>query len=407
MENTLETLIREEIAQRGPMSFACFMALALYHPTFGYYSGGGEGREPVGWSGDFFTSGDVHPLWGWCVARQLHEMWKLLDQPKRFHVIEPGAGRGLLASDVWAYALHDAPKWADALRYMLVERGPADSPLGTARRARLSAALTRLGAPEHATRWVSSVAEIGASDAYGCVVANELVDALPVHIVQAHGGVLSEVYVGVASGSSERLIERIGPLSRPELADYLDHFHIPWREYPDGWRAEICLEATTWMHEIAGIFASGFTLVIDYGDTARRLYTRDRRRGTLAAYREHQLVERPLAHPGRQDLTAHVNFSALIEAGRAAGLTLAGITSQRAFLEHLGIHAEAETRATQLYPFADSERHTDRGQTDHLRRSAFRTAVATLLQDGGLGGFRVLILHRGVPGARHRLAGLG
>ncbi len=407
MEITLETLIREEIAQRGAMSFARFMALALYHPTFGYYSGGGEGREPVGWSGDYFTSVDVHPLWGWCVARQLHEMWKLLDQPKPFHVIEPGAGRGLLASEVWTYALRDAPDWADALRYTLVERTPAESPLGTARRARLDAALTRLGAPEHATRWVSSVDESGAAGSCGCVVANEVVDALPVHIVQVQQGTLAEVYVDVAGGSSARLIEQVGPLSRPELTDYLDHFRIPWREYPDGWRAEVCLEATRWMSEIAGIFARGFTLIIDYGDTARRLYTRDRRRGTLAAYREHQVVERPLAHPGHQDLTAHVNFSALIEAGRAAGLTLAGIISQRAFLEHLGIHAEAETRAARLYPFADGERHTDRGQTDYLRRSAFRTAVATLLQDGGLGGFRVLILHRGVPGARHRLTGLG
>jgi SAM-dependent MidA family methyltransferase len=144
----------------------------------------------------------------------------------------------------------------------------------------------------------------------------------------------------------------------------------------------------------------GAVIIIDYGDRARALYTRDRRRGTLAAYAQHRLVEQPLAHPGQQDLTGHVNFSALIEAGRAAGLRLAGLTTQRDILLRLGIQRDAEERAVARYPYADSERHTDRGQRDHLRRAALRNAIATLLRPEGLGGFRVLVLHRGIPHAR-------
>jgi SAM-dependent MidA family methyltransferase len=402
-ENALEAEIRAEIARGGPLPFARFMALALYHPTLGYYCGGSAGREPVGWSGDYFTSGDVHPLWGWCIARQLHQMWDLLGRPDPFSVVEPGAGRGLLARAVWAYALEHAPAWAATLRYTLVERLPPDAPLRTQREAALGTALAALGAPAGATRWVAHLEEAAPPGAAGCVVANELVDALPVHIVEAHEGSLREVYVDAAPG---RLVERLGPLSRPELAGYLDHFGVPWRGYFDGWRAEICLEAANWMRAVAGALARGFTLIIDYGATARQLYTRDRRRGTLAVYARHQLGERPLARPGEQDLTAHVNFTALREAGRVAGLLTAGFTTQRAFLERLDIRQEAEARAARLYPAADTGRASDRGQADYLRRAALRSAVATLRDPTGLGGFRVLVQHRGVPGAGRRLLGL-
>lgn len=402
-ENPLETHIRDTVAREGPLPFARFMALALYHPTLGYYSGGGQAREPIGWSGDYFTSGDVHPLWGWCIARQLHEMWMLLDRPATFSVVEPGAGRGLLAREVWAYALERAPDWAKSLRYTLIDRAPAGSPLRVRREAALAAALATLNAPPDAIRWSGALEDAAPPGSAGCVVANELVDALPMHIVEVSDGALREVYVDATPG---RLVEWLGPLSHPDLAGYLDHYHIPWRDYPAGWRAEICLDAAGWMRTAAHVHARGFVLILDYGDTARRLYTRDRRRGTLAVYARHQLGERPLANPGQQDLTAHVNFSALSEAGRTLGLRTAGFTTQRDLLQRLGIHAETEARAARLYPAADTARHTDQGQMDYLRRAALRNAVATLLNPQGLGGFKVLLQHRGVPGARRHLTGV-
>lgn len=393
----LDEIIREEIGREGPITFARFMELALYHPDYGYYSGGGVGREPVGWSGDFFTSGDVSPLWGWAIARQLHLMWQALGSPARFDVIEPGAGRGLLAASVWRYALALDERWAAALRYTLVDRAAPGSPLRAQREARLAAELAEIPAPPDAVRWAPSLAE-AASDGpiTGCIVSNELADALPVHLLEARGGHLAEVYVALEP-QTRQLVEQLAAPSSQRVADYLDAYAVPWRTYPDGWRAEVCPAAEDWMREVAASLGEGFALTLDYGASARRLYTLDRRRGTLMVYTRHRLGERPLAHPGQQDLTAHVNFSALARAGAEAGLRLTRYTSQAALLTALGVREQAEELEARLFPFAESERHTDRGQADYLRRAALLNALATLLNPHGLGGFRALIQQRGVP----------
>ncbi len=400
----MEDLIREEITREGPMTFARFMALALYHPTLGYYSGGGAGREPLGWGGDYFTSGDLHPLWGWSLARQIHQIWELLGRPPRFDVAEPGAGRGLLAREIWRYARERAPDWSAALRYTLVDRAAPDSPLRAKREARLASELHALDVPPGATCWVRSLDEaFGPRGLTGVVVSNELVDALPVHVLQVRQGRLWELYVALRDG---RLIPGLDDPSTPELEAYLDRYRIPWRDYPEGWQCEVCLLAPPWMESVGHVIGRGFVLTIDYGDTARRLYTRDRYRGTLAAYARHQLGDDPLAQPGRQDLTAHVNFTALVEAGRSQGLRLARMITQREFLLNLGIRDEAEALGRTLYPAADTERSTDRGQADHLRRMTLRNAVAALTDPRGLGSFQVLIQQRGVPGAARQLLGL-
>jgi SAM-dependent MidA family methyltransferase len=404
----LEEFIREEIRRAGPLTFARYMELALYHPTLGYYAGGGGGREPIGWAGDFFTSGDVSPLWGWAIARQLHQMWELMGRPARFDVVEPGGGRGLLAASVWRYAVALDEDWAAALRYTLLDRAPADSPLRAARQLRLDEELARIPAPTDGVRWLGDLTAVtgGRERAItGCVVSNELVDALPVHVVEKRDGALVEIYVAFAP-DGERLVEWLDAPSSERVAGYLDRYGVHWRDYPDGWRAEVCLAAEDWMGEVAEALGRGFILTVDYGDTARRLYTRDRRRGTLIGYARHQLSERPLANPGAQDITAHVNFTALARAGREHGLRVVGLTTQAALLTALGVREEAEALAARLFPHADSERHTDRGQAEYLRRATLRNAVATLLNPHGLGGFRVLIQQRGVSGAGRALLGL-
>ena len=404
----LEDLFRDEIRRDGPLTFARYMELALYHPALGYYAGGGVGREPVGWSGDFFTSGDVSPLWGWAIARQLHQMWELLGRPPRFEVVEPGAGRGLLAASVWRYAVALDPAWAAALRYTLLDRAPAGSPLRAARAQRLAQELARIPAPAEGVRWLGDLAEVTGGQAgtlTGCVVSNELVDALPVHVVEARGGALAEVYVTL-SADGQGLEERLDAPSSARVANYLDRASVPWRRYPNGWRAEVCLAAEDWMDTAADALGRGFVMTVDYGDTARRLYTPDRRHGTLLAYTHHRLSERPLVNPGSQDLTAHVNFSALARAGRARGLRAGRLTTQAAFLRGLGLREEAEALARRLFPYAESERHTDRGQADYLRRAALLNAVATLLDPNGLGGFRVLVQWRGGSGYSRALLGL-
>lgn len=408
----LSQILADDIMSNGPITFAHFMAAALYHPTLGYYAGGGAGREPVGWEGDYFTSGDLHPLWGESIARQLRQMWELLGRPARFDVVEPGAGRGLLARDVWEWASREAPDFAAALHYTLADRAPKGSPLRTARETRLANELARLNLPGGAVRWADDLADAlpasginGNNGVTGCIVSNELADALPVHIVEQRGGALLEIYVDVDANTG-RFVERAGPPSTPEVAAYLDDYRIPWRSFPDGWRAEICLDARDWMRRIAAGVQRGFVLTIDYGDTARRLYTRDRRRGTLAVYSQHQFGERPLAHPGAQDLTAHVNFSALIQTGRENGLRLAGLTTQAAFLTALGFREQMEALSVQHMPAIGRGGIATDSQLDYLRRISQRNALNVLLNPAGLGGFNVLIQQRGVPGASRALIGL-
>ena len=391
--NELGEIIREEIGARGPMTFARYMELALYHPALGYYAGGAEGREPLGWSGDYFTSGDVSPLWGWAMARRLRRMWEMLDQPDAFVVVEPGGGRGLLARDVWRYALSENQGWAGALRYVVLDRAPEESALRATRQERIKGELARLGAPQGSVRWAASWDEAAPEPLVGCVISNELFDALPVHVVEARGGELLEVYVA-EDGRTGALVEELGEPSSEAVAGYLDEYRVPWRGYGDGWRAEVCLAAGRELGEMASRLARGFLLTVDYGATARRLYTRERRRGTLAVYARHQCLDRPLDAPGTRDLTAHVNFSALARAGTAAGLCVTEYTTQAAFLTELGVRKEIAARGTRLYPAADSERHTDRGQADLLRRRSFEAAARALFDAHGLGGFRVLTQRR-------------
>jgi SAM-dependent MidA family methyltransferase len=375
------------------------MELALYHPEQGYYAGGGSGREPVGWAGDFFTSGDASPLWGWAIARQLHQMWQALGRPPRFDVIEPGAGRGLLAAAVWRYALALDERWAATLRYTLVDRATPGSPLRATREARLAAELAAIPAPSDAVRWAADLTQAtSGAPITGCIVSNELVDALPVHRVEARGGRLSEVYVTLAEGT-EQFAELLAPPSSERVGEYLDHYLVPWRTFPDGWRAEVCPAAEDWMREVAATLGDGYALTLDYGASARRLYTHDRWRGTLMAYARHRVSERQMAHPGQQDLTAHVNFSALAQVGAVAGLRVARYTTQTALLTALGVREQAEELAARLFPYAESERQTDRGQADYLRRAALRNGVATLLNPHGLGGFRALIQRRAPAGS--------
>ncbi|HLY30811.1 MAG TPA: class I SAM-dependent methyltransferase, partial [Ktedonobacterales bacterium] len=272
-------------------------------------------------------------------------------------------------------------------------------PLRRAREQALAARLAQIGAPADGARWADTLADATTPGGLvGAVIANEVADALPTHRIVKQGDDLLELYVTV--DAQGRFAEQAAPASTPALLDYLDRYAIPWQAYPDGWRAEVCLAAEAWMRELASHLARGALMIIDYGEAARRLYSRDRRHGTLIAYRQHRVVEQPLALPGQQDLTAHVNFSALVKPGRAEGLRLVELCTQAHLLTRLGIQAEVETLATRLYPYADSERHTSRGQLDYLRRASLRNAVKVLLDPEGLGGFHALTMHRGLPGLR-------
>jgi SAM-dependent MidA family methyltransferase len=350
---SLQAVLRERIAAAGAIPFAEYMDLALYHPQFGYYT---SGKPKVGWTGDFFTSAHLHPLFGACIARQLMQMWEALKRPAPFLVLEEGAGQGVLARHVQTFAREHLPALAEALRYQTAEAGqPAEVTDGSLH----------------------------------VVLSNELIDAFPVHVVQVVGKRLYEVYVAERDG---RLVEQLGEPSSAAVSGYLDRFGVPWQEFADGWSAEINLRALAWMRETAARLArGGFALTIDYGDTARRLYTWERVRGTLLCYYQHNTNEEPLARPGQQDITAHVNFSALIDEGRRVGLVRSRFTTQREFLLGWGIREEMEALRVRQFGAADTARHTDQGQADLLRVYSLRAAVNALLDPTSLGGFRVLV----------------
>jgi SAM-dependent MidA family methyltransferase len=361
----LKKLLLDMLRRTGPMTFERYMALCLYHPEFGYYA---QGRERTGAAGDYFTSSDLHPVFARLVARQAAEMWSAMGRPRPFTWVEMGAGRGLFASDFLSWSTGALPEFAAALDYVAIEPG---SP----QRQRIEARLAGRGVGNK-VRLLANLEEL--APATGCFFSNELVDAFPVSVVARTGGHLKEIYV-IAEGDD--LGEKPGPISDPAVAAYVARYA---HQLEEGHRVEVNRQAQAWMHAVAEKLTSGFVLTIDYGDRANRLFTLDRPRGTLLAYRGHIAAEDFFTAPGETDLTAHVNFSALIDAGKADGLEFAGFTTQEKFLLALG----------EANQFADVY---DPGQTE-LERLQARLKLKRLISPEGMGNiFKVLVQQRGVP----------
>jgi SAM-dependent MidA family methyltransferase len=371
----LEPVILGLVGKSGRIPFAEYMALCLYHPDYGYYA---QGRGQTGVRGDYFTSSDLHPIFARLIARQAAEMWEILGKPARFTWVEMGAGRGLFAVDFIQWIRDRRPGLFAALDYVVIEATPSAT----------AAAFDRLrsaGLDRHA-RSASAVEEL--DPVTGCFFSNELVDAFPVAVVTRQHNGLREIYVMAEDG---RLRETTGPLSESGIAAAVARYAPALEE---GARAEVSLSAARWIRAVGGQLARGFVLTIDYGDLSTWLYTPARPRGTLLAYQGHTASEDFFAAPGERDLTAHVNFSLLIDEGRAAGLESTGFTTQERFLLALGEENQ----------FADLG---DAGASEAERVRA-RLKLKTLINPetpGGMGAvFKVLVQHRGL--ASPRLSGL-
>ena len=370
MSDALRTLIGRRIRDRGPLTVAAFMEMALYHPALGYYA-----RAPrrTGRAGDFYTSVDVGPQFGALLAVQIDEMRRLhaADGTSGFDLVEAGAGNGQLARDVLDAAESAFPALHAAARLTLVETSPA---------ARAAQAET-LG--PHRDRLHAGAAALP-DRISGVIVANELLDALPTHAVTMTEDGLREVYVDADGG---RFVERAGPPSTPALGRHLDRLGVS----PEpGWRGEVNLAAVDWVRTAARRLTRGFLVLIDYGHPAPELYAGHHASGTLTTFQRH-LVDAAgtdpdrrdgpawLADPGERDITSHVDFTSVERAARDEGLDVLGFVDQTRFL--LGLGALDDPAAS-----ADT--------ADALRR---RLALKTLLAPGGLGGtHRVLMLGKGV-----------
>jgi SAM-dependent MidA family methyltransferase len=366
----LKARIIARIEADGPITFRDFMAMTLYEPGLGYYE---SERETVGRGGDYLTSPEVSSLFGAMIGRQLREMWELLGKPGRFQVVEVGAGTGRLCHDIMNWATNGAPAFAGAIDYVLVERSAAM----VARQKRM----LRDDRLSDSVRWSESLP----AGIHGCLLSNELLDAMPVHRVAVEGGVLREAYV---TWDGTRFVETLREPSTPQIEGYFRRLAMLPGE---GCRTEVNLGAPRWMTEAAEALDRGFIMTFDYGYSAEEMYAPWRTDGTLLCFYRHNPSSDPYVRIGRQDMTSHVDFTTLVRAGEDAGMTTVGLTSQSEFLERLGI-----TEA--LAPPAE-------GETDMEEYVARRRAVMELLDPGGLGRVRVLVQGKG--GGDPSLTGLG
>jgi SAM-dependent MidA family methyltransferase len=363
----LTEFILTQIRGRGPVPFHDFMGWCLYHPEYGYYQSPETGSGP---SGDYYTSPCVHPLFGGLIARQLLQMAHLLGD-ERFEIIEMGGGKGYLCEDILTWIRRNEPDFYEGVHYSLIEHAPLC----------VSEQKNRL-APfekEGKVSWMDS-RQFGSTEApwrfKGCFLSNELIDAFPVHRVIVHQGVLKEIYVREEAGEFR---EHWGELTDPGILPYFESLGITLEE---GQTAEVNLEALRWLETVARRLDRGFVLTIDYGHLARELYAPHRRGGTLLCYFRHLVSENPYERIGEQDITSHVNFTALIRRGQELGLQTTGFVPQFHFLIGLGLLEEMES--------------IGRGMTP-LEALKLRLSIKHLIEpETGMGeAFKVLIQHRG------------
>jgi SAM-dependent MidA family methyltransferase len=331
--NALARLLRREIKQSGPISFARFMDLALYSPGLGYY----ERPRLPGRSGDFFTSVSVGPLFGQLLAFQF-ALWfdaRLPDGPVQ--IVETGAHDGRLAADILTWIGRRRPDLLARLRYWLVDPSPA-------RRVWQEKTLRPWG---RRIGWARQISDMGGGQVSGVIFSNEFLDSLPVHRLawDASGRVWREWQVAV---QGESFVWRLGatasvaglPPVPGELAAVL----------PDGFVIEASPLAAAWWSEAAAVLRRGKLLAIDYGPGGEAWFRPEKPQGTLRAFARHQVCADLLARPGGQDLTADVNFSSLEEAGRKAGLRTEGRWRQAQFLTH--ILAQTRVRPETFEPWS-------------------------------------------------------
>jgi SAM-dependent MidA family methyltransferase len=304
----LSEIIMQKIVQSGPISFHDFMSMALYHPGLGYYT---SAKNRIGAAGDYYTSPCVSAAFGALIGKQIEEMWYLSGQ-ESFTIVEYGGGSGTLCKDVLNY-IQNNTKMYDGLRYYIVEQNNRSE---------------QCPIPHQNVVWCNTAKDIIIDN--GCILSNELLDNFPVHQVVMVDE-LMEVFVDYDNGFTEVL----KPAS-DDLKNYLKELGVCLSQ---GFRTEINLHAVRWMEEIGRILKKGFVITIDYGFHSEELYHERRKAGTVLCYHKHRINDSPYLNIGEQDITAHVNFSALGLWGNKYGLDYSGFTDQAHFLRSLNIAA--------------------------------------------------------------------
>ncbi|MGF1588685.1 MAG: class I SAM-dependent methyltransferase [Pleurocapsa sp.] len=353
------------------ITFAQYMELVLYHQEYGYYN---SGITSIGVQGDFFTSSSLGKDFGELLAVQFQEMWQNLGCPNPFYLVEMGAGNGELAQDIlnWLQKSNDQGL-TQAWRYMIIEQSPA----------LIKVQQDLLSSFEINLTW-KTWSDLAQNSIEGCFFSNELVDAFPVHLVTKNEARLKEVYLTLESG---KLTEAVDSISTEKLAQYFEFVGIDLlqKEYAEGYRTEVNLKALDWLEAIATRLNRGYVLTIDYGYTADKYYRPARQLGTLQCYYQHRRHDNPYVNLGYQDLTAHVDFTALERQGELHNLKNIGLTQQGLFLMALGLGDRLNELSSGKYNISEIFKRRD--------------ALHQLIDPTGLGGFGVLIQGKNLPQA--------
>jgi SAM-dependent MidA family methyltransferase len=349
------------------ITFADYMTSVLYHPQHGYYA---SNAERISESGDFLTSPHLADDFGEMLAIQLYQIWQILGEPQLFSIVEMGAGQGLLAAQILDYASRVYPDFFQSIDYIIIETAPA---MIIAQQSKL------IDLPVRWCEWT----EISDRSIVGCFLSNELIDAFGVHQVVVVEDKLKEVYVTI--GDKERVFnETIDELSTAKLNEYwqLNQINLLSGKYPDGYRTEVNLAALEWLEQVFKKLQRGYIISIDYGYTADRYYNPMRTQGTLQCYYQHAHHHDPYINIGNQDLTAHVDFTALQNQGELLGLQTVGFIQQGMFLMALGLGERIATISS------------SGGDIQSLLRR--RQNLHQLIDPMGLGKFGVLIQSQGL-----------
>ncbi len=365
--NPLRQKIEEEIHAHGPIPFSRYMDLCLYDTEHGYYS---RNALQFGKAGDFYTSSDVHKVFGRLLARQFEEMWRVLGSPENIDIVELGPGRGLFAQDVLDWSEKKFPQFFQCLHYVLIETSPA-------LRQRLAETLHR-----HLNSGKAALQKDFPASVPSIVFANEFFDALPVEILSAHGSLHIDA-------RDERFVEAWAPASPAEL-EFLDRYSI----HPEaGEREEAPLAAQGFMLQIAAKIQRGFFIAIDYGYTREELLA-GRHRGTVKAIRQHSVSDNAYEAPGEQDITADVNFTALAAAAENQGMHAQKLVTQSQFLLGIG----------EANQFADAFEECRLPQ----ERAKVALQLKHLVTPAGMGeSFQVMVASKGIePEKMNSLSGL-
>jgi len=302
----------KQIISNSPITFEKFMEICLFHPEFGYYA---KGNLP-GKKGDYVTSPCIHKIFGATLGLQVLEIYELLGKPPDFTIVEAGAGQGYLALDLLFYL----EKKGFSFNYYIVE--PLEM-LREVQKQTLEPFLSKV-------KWFSSLEELPAFK--GIFLSNELFDCFPVHLIEKKDGEIKEIWVKV--NQDGKVEEFLDELSEDRILDIVGPFVDSWIE---GYRTEVCLKIDGFYENLGKKLKQGAILTIDYGYPRRDYYSPERIKGTLMCYYKHQAVESPYLKPGETDITAHVDFTTLKEAGEKRGFKTLGFTQQGSYLVGLGI----------------------------------------------------------------------